>query len=223
MRVSRPILCLPTDAPRQGRRIHRARQWTAAFGSIAALWAGGPGPASAADDAVARQLLQRGDAAAALALIDVAAQQPGAGLRLRFLRAVALMELRQDAAALQAFSTLAQEHPQLPEPYNNIAALHARAGRWEQARQALETALRNDPGHLVARENLGDVHLQLALQAWREARAPQAAPGEPALNRKIRIVTALTELAPALARTEAAPSGTLHGVAGAVPPGAGRP
>ena len=32
--------------------------------------------------------------------------------------------------------------------------------------QALETALRNDPGHRLARNNLGEIHLRLALQAW---------------------------------------------------------
>lgn len=162
---------------------------------VLALW--GTGAAGSASDAeTMSQMLQRGEAAAALALADTSLKRGSSSVRVQFLRGVALMELRRDAAALEAFTLLAQEHPQLPEPYNNIAALQARAGQWELARQALETALRNDPAHAIARENLGDVHLQLALQAWRAARSPQPAPGDPALNRKIRVATALSELAP---------------------------
>ena len=84
----------------------------------------------------------------------------------RFLQGVALMDQQRDAAALEIFVQLTQEFPGLPDPYNNIALLHARAGRLEEARQALELALRNDPGHRTARTNLGQVHLMLAVQSW---------------------------------------------------------
>jgi Tfp pilus assembly protein PilF len=105
------------------------------------------------------------------------------------------MELARDAQSLDVFTVLAQDYPQLPEPYNNIAAIHARAGRWEQARLALEVALRNDPTHALARENLGDVHLQLALQAWRAVRSNQPrAVVDPQLQRKIRLATELMAL-----------------------------
>ncbi len=86
---------------------------------------------------------------------------------------------------MELFVAMTQQFPGLPEPYNNIALLHARAGRWEAAREALENALRNDPGHRVARENLGDVHLQLAIQAWEAAAGAGA--GNPALQRKLKI------------------------------------
>jgi Tfp pilus assembly protein PilF len=82
---------------------------------------------------------------------------------------VALMELRRDDDAMALFAQLGQEYPELPEPFNNIALLHVRAGQLEPARQALETALRNDPSHRVARLNLGEVHLMLAVQAWDRA------------------------------------------------------
>jgi Flp pilus assembly protein TadD len=79
------------------------------------------------------------------------------------------MDLQRNAEALAAFTRLSQEFPELPEPYNNIALLQVRSGRLELARQALETALRNDPGHRTARANLGEVHLMLAVQAWEQA------------------------------------------------------
>lgn len=101
----------------------------------------------------------------------------------RFALGVLLLDRREDAEALALFTTMTQQFPSLPEPLNNIALLHARAGRWDAARAALEAALRNDPGHRVARENLGDVHLQLALQAWEAAAG--GAPG-PALQHKLK-------------------------------------
>ena len=110
--------------------------------------------------------------------------------RLRFAYALLLLDMQRDADAMQVFSAMAQDFPQLPEPHNNMAALHARAGQWELARVALETALRNDPRHGLARENLGDVHLQLALQAWRQA-AVLVVPGLE-LQRKIRLAAQLT-------------------------------
>jgi Tfp pilus assembly protein PilF len=87
----------------------------------------------------------------------------------RFLQGVKLMDGHQDAAALASFTALTQDFPELPDPWNNIALLHARAGQLELARQALETALRNDPSHRTARINLGHVHLLLAVQAWDQA------------------------------------------------------
>ena len=81
------------------------------------------------------------------------------------------MDLQRDDDAMAHFTLMAQDFPELPDPYNNIALLHARASRLEQARQALETALRNDPTHRTARANLGQVHLMLAVQAWELAAA----------------------------------------------------
>lgn len=146
-------------------------------------------PSFADDSALVQALLSRGDAAAALARTDAALKAGNPSVRMRFLHGVALFELQRDSQALAVFTALTQDYPQVPEPFNNIAALHARAGQWELARQALETALRNDPSHRTARENLGDVHLQLALQAWRTAQPSDRA--DPALARKIRFATAL--------------------------------
>ena len=113
------------------------------------------------------------------------AQDPQA----RFLHAVVLMELRRDADALLAFTQMSQEYPELPEPFNNLALLHVRAGRLELARQSLETALRNDPSHRAARANLGEVYLMLAVQAWQQAGS--TGPMDPRLLRKLDAARAL--------------------------------
>jgi tetratricopeptide (TPR) repeat protein len=116
----------------------------------------------------------------------------------RFLVGVVLMDLQRDDEALPYFQRLAQEFPELPDPQNNIALLHARAGRLESAREALESALRNDPEHHLARVNLGQVYLMLAVQAWEHAAA--AAPLEPAMQRRLEGARSLLGTQPAAAR-----------------------
>lgn len=139
-----------------------------------------------ADDATeAQRLLQGGHPDAALARAEASLAQRPNDATLRFTRAVALMDLGRDAEALDAFQRMTQDYPELPEPYNNLGLLYARGGRLDEARVALETALRNDPSHRVARRNLGDVLLRLALQAWEAADAAQ--PGDPELQRRIRV------------------------------------
>ncbi len=116
-----------------------------------------------------QNLLAKGDTSAALALADTALARTPKAAQARFMRGVVLMDMQRNNDALLVFTQLTQEYPELPEPLNNIALLQVRAGQLEQARQALETALRNDPSHRVARLNLGEVHLMLAVQAWERA------------------------------------------------------
>lgn len=157
-----------------------------------------PGTAIASREEVLaiHELLARGQAQAALerlqsrqgALVLVPGA-PGEEAELRFLHGVALMDLQRNAEALAWFERMAQDHPELPDPYNNIALLHVRAGRLEPARQALETALRNDPSYRTARANLGLVHLMLAVQAFEQVAA--SGPVDPAFLRRLEGARAL--------------------------------
>ncbi len=147
-------------------------------------------PQARADEASEiRALMAQGDLAAALARSEKAVDANPRDAQARFLNGVVLMDLRRDDEALAVFQRLAEEYPELPDPYNNMALLHARAGRLELARQALETALRNDPGHATARANLGQVYLMLAVRAWEGAVA--AAPMDQPLQHKLAAARAL--------------------------------
>lgn len=128
--------------------------------------------------------MARGELPAALAAADKAVKAQPQDATLRFLRGVVLMDLRRDDEAVLQFTTLTHEYPELPDPYNNLALLHARAGRLESALQALQSALLNDPKHRAARVNLGQVHLLLAAQAWEQAAA--GSPQDLALQRKLQ-------------------------------------
>jgi tetratricopeptide (TPR) repeat protein len=158
-----------------------------AFVVVALLLLPLPGRADDKDDI--RGLLARGDAAEALRRADRALAADPRNLPIEFLRGVALMDLDRNAESLAQFERMTQAYPELPDPWNNIALLHVRAGRLEPARQALESALRNDPGHRNARANLGLVHLMLAAQAWESLAA--SGPVDPLLARRLEAVRAL--------------------------------
>jgi tetratricopeptide (TPR) repeat protein len=89
--------------------------------------------------------------------------------RMRFFKGVLLMEHKQPAEAQTVFERLTQDYPELPEPYNNLAVLYAAQGDYSRARVALEMVVRTNPGYAVGYENLGDVHLKLASQAYANA------------------------------------------------------
>jgi len=116
---------------------------------------------------------------------DIIATKPRAA-EVRFLKGVMLIEQKREDEAIQVFTSLTQDFPELADPYNNLAVLHASKGQLQSALLALQNALRNDPGHRMARENLGDLYLILAQQAW--AAAQKAGKGDDTeLKRKLRL------------------------------------
>jgi tetratricopeptide (TPR) repeat protein len=87
----------------------------------------------------------------------------------RFLKGLILAEQNKSAEAIDVFTKLSQDYPELPEPYNNVAVLYAAQGQYEKARQALEMSIRTHPAYATAYENLGDVYTKLASQAYDKA------------------------------------------------------
>lgn len=101
----------------------------------------------------------------------------------------------QDAdAALATLTALTREFPELPEPYNNLAVLHAAAGDLTQARSALEMAIQLNPAYATAHRNLGDLYLQLAQQAFHSAQ--QHNPGATELADTARAIGTLLQQSP---------------------------
>jgi tetratricopeptide (TPR) repeat protein len=86
-----------------------------------------------------------------------------------FMKGVMLADARRDAEAIALFVKLTEDHPDLAEPYNNLAALYAAGGDYPKARATLEQALRTNPNYATAHENLGDVHAALAAQSYNRA------------------------------------------------------
>ena len=89
--------------------------------------------------------------------------------QMRFLKGVIQLDTGKRAEAIAAFTQLTQDAPELPEPYNNLAALYASQSQFDKARDALETALKLNPNYATAEENLGDVYARLAAQSYTKA------------------------------------------------------
>ena len=115
------------------------------------------------------QLLRQGKQADALAKADQFLNGKPRDPQMRFLRGVILTDQGKTADAITTFTRLTEDYPELPEPYNNLAALYAGQSEFDKARAALETAIRINPSYSTAHENLGDVYAKLASQAYSRA------------------------------------------------------
>lgn len=148
-------------------------------------------PAAAQDLTSAQRLWLAGQKTQAVAQVEQALTRTPDDLQLRFALGVMRMELGERARAQDIFTRLTQDFPDLPDPFNNLAVLHAAAGELDEARAALEQALRLQPEHAQAQENLGDVLLRLALRAYQRAQKAATVPSE-ALAGKINRTLSMT-------------------------------
>ncbi|HUL42582.1 MAG TPA: tetratricopeptide repeat protein [Burkholderiales bacterium] len=127
-------------------------------------------PVAAADELHdAETLFKQGNNAEALDKVNSYLANHSNDVKARFLLGLIYTEQHKSAEAIKVFTALTQEHPELPEPYNNLAVLYAAQGQYDKARIALETAIRDRPNYAVAYENLGDVYAKLAAQAYDKA------------------------------------------------------
>jgi len=123
----------------------------------------------AEDVQVVKALMRDGKLPEALIQANKGLEKRQSDPALRFVKGLILSEQKKTAEAIDVFSKLTVDHPDYPEPYNNLAVLFATEGQYTKARLALETALKLNPKYATAHENLGDVYLQSALQAYSEA------------------------------------------------------
>src|ERR1700741_3040337 len=87
----------------------------------------------------------------------------------RFLKGLIFTDQGNTREAIDVFTKLTQDYPELPEPYNNLAVIYAAQGQYDKARVALEQSIRTHPSYATAYENLGDVYAKLASQAYGKA------------------------------------------------------
>ncbi len=139
------------------------------FGAVILLLLVMCSPVLADDYDDAARLLKQGKTAAALKKVDAAIAANNDDPRSRFLKGLILTERGDTKGAIDVFTSLTRDYPELPEPYNNLAVLYAGQGRYDQARESLEMAIRTHPSYAVAHENLGDVYAKMASEAYDKA------------------------------------------------------
>jgi Flp pilus assembly protein TadD len=158
-----------------------------ALALAAALWV--PLPGLADDFSDVRQLMRSGRLPEALVKADRYIAARPRDPQMRFLKGVIQSESGRTAEAIETFTGLTQDYPELSEPYNNLAVLYAGQSEFAKARAALEAASRTNPGYAIAHENLGDIHAQLASQAY--SRAQQLDPRNASVRPKLALIRQL--------------------------------
>jgi len=120
-------------------------------------------------------MLNSGENQAALDAIEKRIRQReaqgeiGSDVQLMFLHGRALAALGRNDEAIKVYLDMTTRYPELPEPWNNLAAEYTRQGLLDLAYDALNMALTANPDYPAAQANLGRVQLMLAQQSFERA------------------------------------------------------
>lgn len=145
-----------------------ARLAAVVFAALVA--ASAPARSAPADDLKeAQKLYSQGKLQPALDKVEVFLKAQPRDPQGRFLKGLLLTEQKRVPDAIQVFTGLTEDFPELPEPYNNLAVLYASQGNYDKAKSALELAIHTHPSYATAHENLGDIYAQLASRAYDRA------------------------------------------------------
>ena len=123
--------------------------------------------------------------------------------QMRFLKGVIQTETVKTSDAIETFTQITLDYPELPEPYNNLAVLYAGQSQFDKARAALDMAIRLNPSYATAHENLGDVYARLASQSYN--RALQLNAGNAGVPPKLALINQLLTPASKAASSTKAP------------------
>ena len=136
--------------------------------AVLALAAAGAHAQGSAYDAVQTLLAQGNSAQAVQRAEEYLAANPQ-DAQMRFILAGALAAAGREGDAQTLLRQMCDDYPELAEPWNNLAVLHAAAGRLDEAAGALQEALRRNPDYATALDNLGEVRVRQAYEAWQRA------------------------------------------------------
>ncbi len=113
-----------------------------------------------------RKLLRQAKYRQALLLVNKGLTTNPRDPQMRFWQAYIFEQLDQPTMAQQVYLDLTREYPELPEPHNNLGAIYAAQGDYPNAKASLEAALRANPNYAAAHENMGDLLVNMARQAY---------------------------------------------------------
>ncbi len=139
--------------------------------AVAVCCALGGAPAFASEAQDINLQFRKGDLAGALERADSFLAKNPKDAQVRFLKGLILADQGKTNDAIGIFTHLTEDYPELPEPYNNLAVLYASQGKYEEAKNALEKAIRTHPSYATAHENLGDIYAKMASIAYDKALA----------------------------------------------------
>ncbi|MDH5263840.1 MAG: tetratricopeptide repeat protein [Betaproteobacteria bacterium] len=147
----------------------RPLRFPVAIAAFVLALAGSASAAPADDLREAQKLYAQGRFQPAMEKVDAYLKAQPREPQGRFLKGLLLTEQKKVNEAIQVFTGLTEDFPELPEPYNNLAVLYASQGNYDKAKSALELAIHTHPSYATAHENLGDIYAQLASRAYDRA------------------------------------------------------
>ncbi len=110
---------------------------------------------------------------------------------IEFLTAYAYQMTQQNRKAAKHYRNLIRQHPQLPEPRNNLAIIYLSEGDYDKASNLLVNAINTHRSYATAYANLSSIYTGLASEAYRRA----VSESNEAVNYASKIeLTALTQL-----------------------------
>lgn len=96
----------------------------------------------------------------------------------QFSRAEQLGQQGKLGEAMAIYRELIKQHPQLPEAYNNLAALYLQQKKPQQAKEILEQGIRAHKGYAALYDNLVAINVAMAREAYSKALQLDSKPGE---------------------------------------------
>src|SRR3990172_2484942 len=114
-------------------------------------------------------MINEGQLNEALSLTNARLAEDRDNVNYLFLKGLILTRQNKLDAAKEIFIRLTQDHPELPEPFNNLAVIYAEQGDFNNAREALQMAINTHPSYATAQENLGDIYAKMASKAYNQA------------------------------------------------------
>ena len=114
-------------------------------------------------------LVAEGRHAQAREVLDPLLEDESGHPRARLLDGILRAHEGRAREAIEVFDRLRREHPEMSEPWNNLAVLYAAEGRFDEARESLLAALERFPS-APGYPNLGGLYAELARLARRRAR-----------------------------------------------------
>lgn len=138
-----------------------------------------------------RQLIAQSQFAAATRDGEQLLRQDPKHTETRFLTAYAYQMNANKGKAVSLYQGLINDHPELPEPRNNLAMIYLAQGDYDRASQLLVEAINTHRSYAVAYANLSQVYKGIASEAYRRAVSQSS---EPAKYTHSIELTAITEL-----------------------------
>jgi len=117
----------------------------------------------------ARQQLHEGRNDQAAALLESWVHENPTDYKAFFLLGMAYAQQEKYVKAIEMFHQVSALRPELAEPHANLAAIYNAMGSTRSAARELEIFLDRKPGDAVTHENLGDIHIKMALKNYRAA------------------------------------------------------